>query len=824
MDETTFQKELHELKKCVTEIAKSPSPALNAAQLSNYMSANAVHNDMFVAQLRDVRTRLDIMQASMLQHGREQAAETSDQPQLVNDREGSDAYKEFSLNVHALQDTIVRCHRDTNDRISRLEQAVSRLDGPVIYTPTSSETTAEDLAASQEACANDTSTDFPEPKSAASLHNLAFARNEHDRPATLSQILEESWTEDENVPQPFLAVCPSKGDHRSEPQLLSDFLNDSTTLGKYDQLNEASSVHRPELAEPVQNGFPMSSREEIYLPQNEMGWLQDMLPRSSAGPEARLEVKDAVLRGKDDEISHLNTCRAAAEEAAQITRTDLENRLAENESELARWKDEAKAAHKGFEAMARCNRELQEARDHAIGRLRQDLQHCEESRHHFMTKYVDENYRFKWLEQRKLQSEQKLHQRLDECERALDSSERHREADVRAAVHSRDDDLEQLYAFCQEKADVVAHQEQIIAQGTSIIHERDAEIDRLNVALAESQRGREYVREHAGKFKRIIKKREDEIDDLKRKIKDERDRRHRLEDSMERDAHAKRSKPKDVQFDVEERMSSRQSKNFTQSAETTGRRQTMREQPSWTPQPISSSRLPHEEDRASLWQDGARSAPEHKFGSASPIARRGMPDARHGMTNDPIARNDENVHAQPSVSFNLGTQMMPDNQRSSTVVIPFDQAAFRMAAGPYEDRHRESSQHEWYLPESQSVRQEARVDPSDSRVIGGRPSHSGMEAQGAANSGPAKNRRHALPLDATWLPPLPAGTSASAVEKVSSVPNLRAGSRQSRSHDFGAISKPASMLELRPQSYAPPSVETEAESAEDQGGSSLMDC
>jgi len=549
------------------------------------------------------------------------------------------------------------------------------------------------------------------------------------------------------------------------------------------------------------------------LPHNEVRWLRDTLQQRDAESDARLSAKDAV-------ISHLNTCRAAAEEAAQITRTDLEDRLAENEFQLVRWKDEAKAAQKGFEAMARCNRELQEARDHAIGRLRQDLQQCEESRHHFMTKYVDENYRFKWLEQRKLQSEQKLYQRLDDCERALESSERHRDADVREALHSRDNDLEQLYAFCQEKADVVSHQEHIIAQGTSILHERDAEIDRLNLALAESQRGREYVREHAGKFKRIIKKREDEIEDLRRKIRDERDRRHRLEDSMQRNADGKRSRPKDVRFDVEERRPTRPSHTFTQSTETTSRRPSMREQAPWTPQPINSSRLPQEEDRAALWQNGARSAPEHKFGAASPIARRRMPDARDEVTNDHVARNNENAYVHPSVSFDLGTQTTPDDQRSSSVTVPLDEAAFCIAAEPFEEHHRESSRREWYLSEPQFARQESRVDASDSQVIGGRPSHSGMTAQGAANNGAAENRRQ-LPLDANWLPPLPARTSASAVEKVSSVPNLRAGSRESRSHDVGAISKPASMLELR---YAPPSVETEAESAEDQGGSSLLDC
>jgi len=213
MDETTFQNELRELKQCVTDTI-SPSPALNAAQLSNYMSANAVHNDMFVAQLHDVRTRLDIMQASLLQHGREQTAETPRQTQSVIDQEGSTALKNLGVDVHALQDTIVRCHRDTNDRISRLEQVISRLEGTVIYTPESSETTIEDLTASQEACVADEN-DFSEPESATPAHDVPAIHNEHDRPATLSQILEETWTENDNIPQPFTAICPPKFDHRS---------------------------------------------------------------------------------------------------------------------------------------------------------------------------------------------------------------------------------------------------------------------------------------------------------------------------------------------------------------------------------------------------------------------------------------------------------------------------------------------------------------------------------------------------------------------------------------------------------------------------------
>lgn len=812
MDETTFQKELRELEHCVTDIANSPSPALSAAQLSNYISANAVHNDMFVAQLRDVRTRLDIMQASLLQHGRDQTTEALSQRQLETDEPGSSTFENLSMKVAALQDDVFDSRRETNDKISRLEQAISGLKGSTIYTPTSSETNIEDLTASQEACVAET-TDPPEPKCATPEHDHPTQENDCGRPATLSEILEVAWSEHDDISQPFMAICPPKLDQGSGPPNLSDILNDSTTLGQNHDLHDDTMVYKfeatPKFDDTSQHDLPTSRLDAINTEQPEMGWVQDTILQQTVDFEARLEGKDAV-------IAHLKTCRAAAEEASQITRTNLEDRLAETESQLVRWRNEAEAAQKGFEAMARCNRELQDARDHAIGRLRQDLKHCEESRHHFMTKYVDENYRFKWLEQRKMQSEQRLYQQLDECERALERSEMNRDADVREAVRHRDDDLEQLYAFCQEKSDVVSHQEQVIAQGTSILHERDAEIDRLNVALAESKKAREYGREHERNLKSVIRARQDEIDDLKREFRRERDRRHRLEDSMQRDADAKRNKAKDVRFEVEERKPPRQSQPSAETDETVDRRQPPRRQASWTPQPITSSRLPQEEDRAALWQDGARSAPEHKFGSASPIARRRKSDAKDGMVSDRSGRRNEDVHAQRPPSFDQVSRMTHHNQQSSSVAIPFDEAASQTAARPSDGHRHNSSQRIWRGPEPWLARQEAHVAASDSRVIGGR---SGMEAQRTA-----ENRRHALPLDAAWVPALPARTSASAVEKVSSVPNLRAGSHPLRLDDAGAISKPASMLELRPQSYAPPSVETEAESAEDQDGSSLLDC
>jgi hypothetical protein len=722
MDETTFQHSLRDLKQRVSAMSNNPQPTSS--------TCNAIHNNLFNAQLRDVRTRLDIMQGSLL----EQAAPP---PQKPTDRE---SFEGLSLKISAL----LRCHRETNDRISWLEQAVSGLQSNVIFTPDSSEMSIEDLNASREAYS-----DFVEPKSAIAAHDLFVQQRQQDGSATLSQVLQESSTGYGMMPQPFVAACPANVGSLGGHAGLLESLGGSATLS-----NSGLQLHYHSPAESTgdsQEYLPEQASQTATLHDHQIKRLHDIIQRQTKDFEAKLTAKDAV-------ISHINTLRKAAEEASQITRTDLEARLAERENQLARWKDEAKASQDGFEAMTRCNRELQEARDHAIDRLRHDLKQCELSRHHFMTKYVDENYRFKWLEQRKLQSEQKLQQQLDDCERALDISERNRDADIQRAVQSRDRDVEQLYAFCHEKAALVSHQEQVIAQGTTILHERDAEIDRLNVALTESQRGREYVGEWASRLRHTIKRREKEIDGLKRVHELERDR---LEDARRKDADAKKVNTKDIRSGVDERQPSKPLLPFTQATEAVSNGRPMREQTPWTPQPISSSRLPHEEDRAALWQDGAPSAPEHRFGSPSPIARRTRKDLKDDKSNDRGSRVDGDADVK---HFNV--------HKSSANLTPHN-------------------------------------NPTHQQILAVR----AMKGRRGTNSGTStsENRRHALPPHATWPPPLPV------VEKMSSAPNLRAAS----GHGDGAISKPASMLELRPQTYQAPCVETEAESAEELGGSSL---
>jgi hypothetical protein len=459
---------------------------------------------------------------------------------------------------------------------------------------------------------------------------------------------------------------------------------------------------------------------------------------------------------------------------------------------------------------------------------------------------VDENYRFKWLEQRKLQSEQRLQQQLHECEAALENSNRGRHIDIRNALNSSTGELDKLQMFCEEKDAVVHQQEQVIAQGASILRERDAEIDRLSAALEKSKRSEQDAREHAAKNKRTIQKRDLQLEDLQREAKGEKERRCRLEDLMRRDAEAMRTKAKEARFDADERDSGRSFANAGNvPANVLSRGQSGRQNPLWTPQPIpSSGRLPHEEDRASFWEDGEHATTKHKFGSPSPMVQRRAKPGRD-LSGDERAAREHDDDRSPFLSNYVAGEnfrgqhraMHPDPSRHQSEPLASNREALQLLAGwterTLQEQQKNSRLHAQRSLGPPQLTRQTHADMSHQRPAagggngGGRRSPSSRtKAQAPTNGGTAENGRHALPLDTTWLP---AAAQPAAVERVGSVPDLRAGGRSetstSRNHaakERGAMSKPASMFDLRPQrrhmpsprqTYRAPSVETEAESS-----------
>jgi hypothetical protein len=695
----------------------------------------------------------------------------------------------------------------------------------------------------------------------------------------VTQRIQETCPRPAVLSEPFMAVCPPKIVPNNYPDWLANIsqlphsCNDTSTRGQATHQHDDATKEKRQFDETWSHirtspqeqtrqhqraNQPSGTREAVdvqVVARSHMGMISPEQAQIWMEQSTNQQLRDTIaakeeeiseltvgqiadrrdMAEKDATIAHLNDCKSAAEEAFEITRSNLERRLIGSENEIRQWEQ-------NLEAMAGD----QEARELENGRLKHELRQCEASRHHFMTKYVDENYRFKWLEQRKFQSEHDLKLQLDDYEGALEHHERNREADIRSALQSRDQDLDKLHVFCKEKDAVIYRQEQIIAEGASILGERDAEIDRLSAALDESKRSEQDAREHAAKNKRTIQKRDAQLEDLHREAKGERERRCRLEDLMRRDAEAMRAKAKDVRFSADERNSGRSFANAADvPAYAVNRGHAGLHAPLWTPQPIrSSARLPHEEDRASFWEDGEHAATKHKFGSSSPIAQQRRKSGRGGSNSqrNPRERDD---HKRPSLSNNATQEaprgqhrqhsaMHPDASCHQSEPLASNREALQLLAGWTETL--QGKQKNSRLQDQQPLgpphlTRQTHADMSHKTPAAGgsggghRSPSSRMKAQAPTNGGTAENGRHALPLDTTWFP----APAQPVVERVGSVPDLRAGSRGSdgRNHasrEYSAMSKPASMFDLRPQkghmpsprqsqTYRAPSVETEAESS-----------
>jgi hypothetical protein len=859
MDESTFQHQLRELKQRVSDMAVTSNswmpprphthPSLAPGVALNY------HQDLYTAQLIDVKHKLDSMQQANFSRPWLGPAMQTHVP-FTAMPEAPDRLDYIRQDIQTLAGTI----EASNDRaiqnfadfkrqfatldyqmrsgFANLGFAVSQIGRNTAFTPDSSEATDEDLTAAHE--------DFPVDAAAVPDYDYGgsgtavspgmvswFETNNLPQPITkeysdtgfegVTQLIQETCPRPAVLSEPFMAVCPPK---------LATITQLPASCGDTSTKGQPSHEYGNTTDEDAWSHLDTSSPEKAQL-KIEQITNQQLRDAIAAKDEliADLEVGQIADRRdmaeKDAAIAHLSDSKSAAEEAFEITRSDLEKRL-----------DEAKNGH-GYEISQL---------DMEFARLSHELKQCEASRHHFMTKYVDENYRFKWLEQRKLQSEQRLKQQLYECEVALDNSKRDRDADIRNALHSSSGELDKLQMFCEEKDAVVYQQEQIIAQGASILQERDAEIDRLSAALDESKRSEQDAREHAAKNKRTIQKRDLQLEDLQLEAKAERERRCRLEDLMRRDAEAMRTKAKDARSDAEVRHSGRSFANAGNvPADVLSRGQSGRQNPLWTPQPIpSNSRLPHEEDRASFWENGEHApTTKHKFGSPSPIVqRRALPGRcsdecvahEHGIDRSPFSSNNvAGEHSKGQHRQNGGTH--PDSSRHQSEPLASNREALQLLAGwtarTLQEQQKNSRLHEQRPLGPPQLTRQTHADMSHQRPAagggngGGRRSPSSrMKAQAPTNGGTAENGRHALPLDTTWLP---AAAQPAAVKRVGSVPDLRAGGRSetstSRKHaskEHGAMSKPASMFDLRPQkrhmpsprqTYRAPSVETEAESS-----------
>lgn len=334
-----------------------------------------------------------------------------------------------------------------------------------------------------------------------------------------------------------------------------------------------------------------------------------------------------------------------------------------------------------------------------------------------------------------------------------------------------------------------------------MLAERDVEIDRLRNSLSKTEESISHARDHTAKLISTLRKRDDEIEDLKDDINEARLRQSKATTVTRREADLskRRSMPAIGSNTASDTLGRTQiAEPFVEA--TRAANHSNRVPLPWAPQSIRGySRLPHEEDRALLWERGAAGSAKHRFGAATEIRSRddSASKARFhcpAVDDQPGSlrhtRGETHRADHRAVRFGPPPALSdPRNQQTSSSSSSSDNSASRHAAA----RNRES--------------------------------FSGSETQPSATRMSSQRRsRHTLPMDATLWPPLPAPVVADRNGSEQAAARADAHPSNGRS----AIAKPASMPELPRRALAPLQayVETEAEAESGDDGAedgSLLD-
>ena len=476
---------------------------------------------------------------------------------------------------------------------------------------------------------------------------------------------------------------------------------------------------------------------------------------------------------RDKEIDRLEELLKRSYEVNKLNDATLE---AKERDVLQSQTRALNAENSAAEVLHACQKQTSELerREVTIRRLSAELRDFKASRHHFMTKYVDENYRYKWLKQKKIQSEAELQRRIDELEHALAEFDEHK-----ASVYHGE--LDKLQTFCAQKDAVILRQEEIIARGGKMMQERDAELDQLQSRHDELEKEKHSVDEHAAKLISTLRERDAMIRELRSNMNARTTRQQQLEDIAQLQARLSKE-PAHVY----------PAKTFEHAIRGASNGSKASAIERWKPTPIPGfPRLPHEQDRARAWDHGAYVPFRHSFGSASPMspATRQQHSGNHHDDRQPARSHQHNGH---DFSDDQELVLKPCSRRSN----------HRQRAPPRLE--------------------DANADNNGDGMQHSEPSaENSVTAQAVDHS--RKPARQSLPLDATFWPPLPAPVPAEG-RRVESVPNLRGAVRaaaQQRSNGRATIAKPASMEEL-------PRRRLQAYVEEDEGGvdgrdSSLLD-
>lgn len=791
MDEFTFQHELHLLKQRVSEMSTSHQSRASPRQPSR---------DHFSEQLQDVKAHLASLQTHLAlfqnfaqpkegiptQATKQPVAMPVEANNMILPPHGGfnvpsgPLYWQLFSSLRSDVQIIDRRVATLEDSMSELEDRIDRLD-PHRFTPASSVASSEAHEESAMRFSKHTAPSLPNSGrpvteyqdahavawSPTELQDVQAARAQFSsglaalgrafevltssapagRPKTVSY---QSVTA-QSVPQE-LSGNESVGSHVSEARSYVD--------RAVEQLRQDKEAVRSCIESGKQNNEQLKQQNTDL--QHKVSTLDDenlslmvavrRMQANSFGHQRSQPIEPASVIYRDQEIARLDELLRNATEKLNHSESLAANKTRQVEALI----DELGKRH------AWCKQQKAEL-ERATAQLQEKEVDLGEARDWYLWKCQEHKRRCEWLQQSKDHNEHDLHiaeDRICELERVLQDCQNSKDEEIDQMIATRDAEIKRGQEFCEQKDAVIEKQEGMIQRGVELLMQRDKDIEALEEKLAALEEDKRTMREDRSQLVQLLHQRDDDIVTFKRQI-----------DSLQakiRAAHEKRRRDAERQQAVTP---------LAWAAKAAGEGEVLETQRSWTPKRIDGyTRLPHEDQRAYVWQEDARQ-PAPEFGKPSPLS---VPSHWRAAWD---SEKDKPVMFRRSSNGTVETVPFPVGHQPTAT-----ESARRAKDRAKDEPTTADSEHKPPPPRPASLR-----------------------------------RHHKLPLDVTFNPPLPAPVATA--HKASSTTNLR-GSAKDQTQDMcdkqRVISKHQSLQDL-PRRKLQAYVETEGESGDERRDACLLD-
>ena len=543
MDDRNFLQQLHTLKQQVLQLSPKYPPSMASNQ------TRCPHEDLFTAQLQDVKAQLKSMEGAFKELGQSLEQPLAAAKASTN---SSDAASVLPQSNHIslpsgplfwqLFNSLRADVRTLDDRVASLEQSVSdledRVDGlePDQLTPTSSTANSE-LGCSPPATEWAYNTNTNSESRPCMLPELCKEMNgsQGSLPIPAEQPYWPSTTERapvypnilypyQELPTYYPQYMPPQPQHELQPQPQYEMpprpqyeaiprsdgtatssainrlrvQNDAiqTSIRKIDQDNEFMLQAMKTVAQCVERAPRFQERAVAELPST--SW-----PKPYEAPEVRF---------RDREISRMDELLRIAQERLRCTEESMSQKDA-HIAQLRAERDEQRAresAEKSYQMKERLNRYLDalDSKNAEIADLQDQLLQRNDALHRWQESWNDLSDSYSRADE---QATAYKHAYYDSMVRA--------ESDIQKASSDHEDEMTKLKEFCEEKDVVIQRQEDVIARGGKLLEQRDEEIEDISRKLRASEDDRKHARRMEERLDRLLGERDEEINRLKREAK-----------------------------------------------------------------------------------------------------------------------------------------------------------------------------------------------------------------------------------------------------------------------------------------------------------------